>query len=67
MSYNNDTNNRLILGTGNYLVSATINALIFKKIDKTIEISTIMDNVNYSDMYNVIDIITIPFHNYSEI
>ena len=67
MNYNNDTQNRLILGTGNYLVSATINALIFKKIDKTIEIAEIFDNVNYSDKYNIVDIITIPFHNYSEI
>lgn len=67
MIYNNDTQNRLILGTGNYLVSATINALIFKKIDKKLEIADIFDNINYSDKYNIVDIITVPFHNYSEI
>jgi hypothetical protein len=67
MNYSNDTHNKLILGTGNYIVTATINALIFKKIDKKIELGTIFDNVNYSDKYNILDIITIPFHNYSEI
>jgi hypothetical protein len=67
MNYNNDTQNRLNLGTGDYLVSATINALIFKKIDKTIEVGTTLDNVNYSDKYSILDIITVPFHNYSEI
>ena len=67
MNYNNDTQKILILGTGNYLVTATINALIFKEIDKKLEISTIFDAINYSDKYNILDIITIPFHTYSEI
>ena len=67
MNFNNETKNRLILGTGKYLVTATINALIFKKIDKTMDIAQIVDSVNYSDNYNIVDIITIPFHKYSEI
>lgn len=67
MNYKDDTKNKLILGAGNYLVSATINALIFKKINKTMEIADVFDNVNYSDKYTIVDMITIPFHNYSEI
>lgn len=65
--YYNESQNKLILGTGNYLVTATINALIFKKIDKHLDLATIFDSADYSDRYNVVDIITIPFHNYSEL
>ena len=55
MYYNNETQNRLILGTANYLVTATINALLFKKIDKKFEIGETFDSSSYSDKYNIAD------------
>lgn len=66
MNYKVESPNKLILGTGNYMVTATINALIFKKIDKNVEIGTVVNN-DYAEQYSIIDIVTVPFHNYSEV
>ena len=65
--YNNETQLKLNIGTGNYIVTSTINAIIFKKIDKQREIGQDVNPTAYSSDYDVIDICTIPFHNYLEI
>jgi molybdopterin-binding protein len=65
--YNNETKIKLNIGAGNYLVTSTINAIIFKKIDRKLDVGQQVSAVEYSKDFNIIDICTIPFHNYSEI
>ena len=56
---------QLILGNGNFTVSATINALIFKQIDAHYPIGKELEGREYSD--RIINSHTIYFQTYMEV
>jgi hypothetical protein len=65
--YNNETKIKLIIGDGTYIVTAAMNALIFKQLDLQFDIGKDVSASNYSQEFRVIDIHTIPFISFLEI
>ena len=57
----------LRFGVGNIVVTATINALLFKEIDAMKSVGDIIELKNYDDIILVKDATAIPFKYYSEI
>jgi hypothetical protein len=56
---------QLKIGNGNFTVSATINALIFKELEAKYEIGTCIDSKHYSD--KILDSYTLYFQSYQEV
>jgi hypothetical protein len=53
---------QLKIGNGNFTVSATINALIFKEIDTSYDVGTELEVKNYSQ--TILDSYTLYFQSY---
>lgn len=56
---------QLKIGNGNFTVSATINALIFKEIDTSYDVGTELEVKNYSQ--TILDSYTLYFQSYQEV